>query len=72
MNFKVLYLLKQNAVIYTCFVAAFVCCVAFKAEWGVVTRGMTRDSVKRECETFSWQRLTRVIVGWVTFRTWEK
>jgi len=30
---------------------------------------MTRDSVKRECETFLWQRLTRVIVGWVAFRT---
>ena len=35
-EYKVLYLLKQNAVIYTCFVAAFVCCVAFRVEWGVM------------------------------------
>ena len=33
--------------------------------------GMTHDSVKRERETFLWQRLTRVIVGWVAFRTWK-
>ena len=35
-NIKVLYLLKQNAVIYTCYFAAFVHCVAFRVELGIM------------------------------------
>ena len=32
---------------------------------------MTRDEVKHERQTFLRQRLTRVIVGWVTIHTWK-
>jgi hypothetical protein len=35
-NFKVLYICRQKAVIYTCFVAAFFSCVAFGVESGVM------------------------------------
>ena len=32
MNFKVLYIRRESAVIYTCFVGVFVYCVAFSVE----------------------------------------
>jgi hypothetical protein len=35
-NFKVLYICRGNDVIFTCFVAAFVICVAFRMESGVM------------------------------------
>jgi len=35
-NFKVLYIGRGNDVIFTCFVAAHVICVAFRMEWGIM------------------------------------
>ena len=38
MNFKVLYIGRGSDVIFTCFVAALVICIAFRMEWGVMSR----------------------------------
>jgi hypothetical protein len=37
-NFKVLYIGRVNGVNFTCFVAAFVTCVAFRMESGVMNK----------------------------------
>jgi len=67
-NFKVLYIGRESAGIYTCFVAGFVYCVA---EWSGtlwtdtnVGYQMTLYSVKHGGPTFLWQKSIPVIVGW--------